>query len=555
MPHESGSITTDAMKSGDDFIPFDFGDSEDDSTSDKESASDPSESQSGNKRKRSPSRDSKVERRIDSPPDCPWMDNRIYTDMNSVPLMLTQELKDFVHYISPSDEEHQIRQYVFKRLQQSVRSLWPDAETVVFGSFDTKLYLPSSDMDIVVLRDQDITKDDLYLLADYLRKGGIAVDISVIAGARVPLVKFKETNSRIPVDVSFNISNGIKSAEVIKRHLEDHPGLRPLTMIMKHFLMLKNHNEVFTGGLGSYTTTLMILSFLQMHPQIQAKMLNEVESLGTLLIEFFELYGKCFNYKQVGISLSDGGCYFDKNLYQPNNNRGRANGGGPMLMCIDPNDPTNDTSRGSYQLRSIRKEFVEAFNKLTHNVRQRDKELFGDQGHHRNARRHGKHRKHAKNIKQISLINNVLTIPKHIIKHRRHVHKEFQKGTFQQMLNDSEVDPAEEQSKPTELQTQQQEARVSRRPGDKVVAPGMAPLRDVEFIHAADSDEDEDEDGAYFDDLMKKAAEEYGDDDDDDDDGGAEEPGAHQNPGNVVSSEDSIMLPQLQMVAPERHQK
>ena len=36
------------------------------------------------------------------------------------------------------------------------------------------------------------------------------------------------------------------------------------------------------------------------------------KNLGVLLIEFFELYGKHFNYTNVGIRVKDGGTYFCK---------------------------------------------------------------------------------------------------------------------------------------------------------------------------------------------------------------------------------------------------
>lgn len=35
-------------------------------------------------------------------------------------------------------------------------------------------------------------------------------------------------------------------------------------------------------------------------------------NLGVLLIEFFELYGINFNYSNVGITVKDGGSYFNK---------------------------------------------------------------------------------------------------------------------------------------------------------------------------------------------------------------------------------------------------
>ena len=36
-------------------------------------------------------------------------------------------------------------------------------------------------------------------------------------------------------------------------------------------------------------------------------------NLGVLLMEFFELYGRNFNYQRIGIKVKNGGAYFNKN--------------------------------------------------------------------------------------------------------------------------------------------------------------------------------------------------------------------------------------------------
>ena len=56
-------------------------------------------------------------------------------------------------------------------------------------------------------------------------------------------------------------------------------------------------NEVFKGGISSYGLILMAVSFLQNHPR--EEMGQSKTNLGVLLIEFFELYGKRFNYNKV----------------------------------------------------------------------------------------------------------------------------------------------------------------------------------------------------------------------------------------------------------------
>ncbi|KAF9355033.1 hypothetical protein BGX26_007063 [Mortierella sp. AD094] len=425
----------DAMQRGVDFIGFEISDDE---TSEVDYDYTPRSKNMENKNKSSESdpksKSLKRTRTDDSedsdgpstgpPPGCPWMGHRKYSKMDSVPMMLTQELKDFVEFISPTREEHQVRKYVARRIEEEVKKVWRDAEVVVFGSFETKLYLPT-------------------------RSHSTAYDVTVIAKAKVPIIKCKETISGIAIDISFNMTNGIQSAEVISGYLEDMPGLRALTMLVKFFLMLKSHNEVFNGGLGSYTTVIMILSFLQMHPEVQRKRLNPEDNLGVLLIEFFELYGTCFHYQKVGLSVTDGGSYLDKyakGMAQTNNGRFEL-----LLTCIDPNDPANDTARGSYSLKKIREVFVGAYGALTKAILERHQELFPDsniapskRGHFRfdehnrvaadsTQKSSGLHRQ-----TQVSLIKGVLSIPREVSQHRQEVENVFYKGTFQRMYGDPE---------------------------------------------------------------------------------------------------------------------
>ena len=58
-------------------------------------------------------------------------------------------------------------------------------------------------------------------------------------------------------------------------------------------------NEVWTGGISSYGLILMTVSFLQNHKRQEGR--NKGINMGVLLIEFFELYGRKFNYEKVGL--------------------------------------------------------------------------------------------------------------------------------------------------------------------------------------------------------------------------------------------------------------
>lgn len=66
-------------------------------------------------------------------------------------LGLHQEIEQFYQYVLPTPTEHAIRHEVVHRIEAVVHSIWPSAIVEIFGSFRTGLFLPTSDIDLVVL--------------------------------------------------------------------------------------------------------------------------------------------------------------------------------------------------------------------------------------------------------------------------------------------------------------------------------------------------------------------------------------------------------------------
>ena len=253
-------------------------------------------------------------------------------------------------------------------ITRTIQSSFRDAQVFPFGSFQTKLYLPTgfvhcfsipfrspnlkftSDIDLVVLSNSMECTDKttvLQILARTFKRSGITSSVTIIAKARVPIIKFISTHGRFKVDISINQDSGLVSGKIINGFLNDmipstggkqSKALRSLIMITKAFLADRNLNEVYTGGLGSYSVVCLAVSFLQMHPKIRRGEIDPEENLGVLLIEFLELYGKHFNYDEVGISLMDGGTYFSKYT------RGWHGDFRKNILCIeDPADSCEST--------------------------------------------------------------------------------------------------------------------------------------------------------------------------------------------------------------------
>jgi DNA polymerase sigma len=87
----------------------------------------------------------------------------------------------------------------------------------------------------------------------------------VVAKAKVPIVKLVVMPYGLKFDISIGKSNGLEAVSLIREHLQKWPPLRPLVTILKLYLLQRNMNEVFTGGLSSYALIISVVGFLQLH--------------------------------------------------------------------------------------------------------------------------------------------------------------------------------------------------------------------------------------------------------------------------------------------------
>ncbi|KAJ1960955.1 hypothetical protein GGI12_003516 [Dipsacomyces acuminosporus] len=314
----------------------------------------------------------------------PWLKGAGRLGRGERPLIsdiFNEEVARFVEYISPTPEERQMREWVIERLQRvlnNMRMAGVEAKAMCFGSFSTDLYLPTSDIDMTVMlfehgtkrvshnyQTKEAVRRFLYTLAKALKNAGFCTRCEVIAKARVPIIKTHESITGIAVDISINADSGLGSANVQKsfsNHVYPY-SLRAIVLVIKQFLSQRSMNEVYTGGMGSYAITLLVVSFLQMHPRIKSGGLDIAKNLGVLLIEFFELYGKRFNYDQVCISVRENGRYFDKRA------KGMMNHSQPYLLAVeDPCDVANDVTKGTYGINRIKQTFSGAYDLINNAI-------------------------------------------------------------------------------------------------------------------------------------------------------------------------------------------
>nr|KAF6442569.1 terminal nucleotidyltransferase 4A [Rousettus aegyptiacus] len=136
---------------------------------------------------------------------------------------LHEEIIDFYNFMSPCPEEAAMRREVVERIETVVKDLWPAADVQIFGSFSTGLYLPTSDIDLVVFGKWE--RPPLQLLEQALRKHNVAEpgSIKVLDKATVPIIKLTDQETEVKVDISFNMETGVRAAEFIKNYMKVLP--------------------------------------------------------------------------------------------------------------------------------------------------------------------------------------------------------------------------------------------------------------------------------------------------------------------------------------------
>lgn len=349
--------------------------------------------------------------------EAPWLKKPSLYSANAIE-RLHQEIVDFAEYLQPTQAEQMARDSVIHRITRVVEGKWPSAKVLCFGSFESRLFLPSSDIDLVIEM-KGVGKDSLRKLARLLIHGGIChySTVKVISRARIPIVKIVDKTTNYKVDLSFNTASGIETIEVIKSMLIRQPAMKPLLLVMKQFLFSRALNEVVSGGLGSYSLLLMVYAFLELHPFIQAKWICPLDNLGVLLLDFLEFYGRLFYYNKAKItfSLDSNGmleCALDERLSTNDN----------AYFCIeDPLNSENIVSKGTFSMATVKSSFEHAFNLLSSLVREMNSDCYYDAENER-----WKNRNYHKDLLfGKSLLSLILSFDEESVRHRHWINSTF----------------------------------------------------------------------------------------------------------------------------------
>ncbi|GAB5359614.1 hypothetical protein AAMO2058_000558600 [Amorphochlora amoebiformis] len=292
-------------------------------------------------------------------------------------------------------------------LRRALKELWPGARADIYGSFDTGLNIPTSDIDIVICNTEAVPKDihnaqrtRVQRLATHLSNQKWVKSVHMIAQASVPLVKVhaKVGITTINLDLSFDSSlhRGLPTCAYVRALCIEYPSLLPLSLVLKQFLARKQINNPYTGGLSSYGLVLMIASILKRDAMfkehliqsithadikidssgsnhvssddedllsyVQRGFFSEEAQLGRLLVTFFDTFGRRFDTRLHAVSISNSE---DAPDYAFCGAKHRHRFPGHTLVLVDPFNASNNIGRTCFNIWQIQQVFSTALNNIT----------------------------------------------------------------------------------------------------------------------------------------------------------------------------------------------
>ena len=268
------------------------------------------------------------------------------------------------------EKEKDIYDSLIKNVQDSVDKSIPDYEVNLYGSHATNLCLPWSDLDVVLIKKNNIENNgtqmdnniNLMLLSklfEYIRNEPWVKECKLISKASVPIIKLisieKYNNMSIDISIQDDTHFGLKCVELVKKFIEEYKSLKPLVLAIKNILKSANLNDPYKGGISSYGLILMIIFFLQKQKNsgVDISPGENNCNLGKLFFEFIKFYAIFFESNKVIININD-----DNNISNYNEYDFHNMGHSFDLIIVDPLNKYNNVAKSCLQFFNIKMSFI-----------------------------------------------------------------------------------------------------------------------------------------------------------------------------------------------------
>ncbi|KAI9315390.1 hypothetical protein BX666DRAFT_1962296 [Dichotomocladium elegans] len=222
---------------------------------------------------------------------------------------LSQEIEDFVQYLAPTQRESKDRDNLFNDCTKIIQGLIPHCQVVPFGSYETGLLLPTSDVDLrIAFNDHELPENPKPILRKLnkalVKRFGFP-NVELIF-ARVPVIKVDFRSSQgEPIHVDISIGNASLSSDRTLGWINEFSELKPIYLFLKSILLsvrLKDDPkyEIMSArlsGMAGYTLVCLIVHYIQNTVIPENRDRKSPEYLGQLLLDMLDFYSE-WNYQE-----------------------------------------------------------------------------------------------------------------------------------------------------------------------------------------------------------------------------------------------------------------
>ena len=235
-------------------------------------------------------------------------------DEKYVKEMLKKDIIDFQLYIKSSMKSKQKSiNNIRSSLQEILELNEYDFTVYLFGSYETGLSLPWSDLDLILIsknlpskHDENFTKEKLKEIQNLLSKANwVDKDTLKMVNYRAfPYLKFSTDEKHGFMKVNLTIKDiknkGYECAKLTCRFLNSYKNMEPLVLVLKNLMYysktLFSLSDYYDGqkeNLNSYSIVLMVVFFIQYQiMQLNIQTVNNPEYLGELFVGLLQYYNK-----------------------------------------------------------------------------------------------------------------------------------------------------------------------------------------------------------------------------------------------------------------------
>ncbi|EME42275.1 hypothetical protein DOTSEDRAFT_97909, partial [Dothistroma septosporum NZE10] len=293
---------------------------------------------------------------------------------------LSLEIQRFEQYMTPTSVERAARQAIADELKGFITATLMREEPrktgcELFGSEKTGLALPISDIDV---RLWDISGRPAARMSnrmDVLYRAILKSDKYIVPTLRnsgsYPIINCQHRESGIDIQIVAS-NDTTRQQEVMTQYLSAIPYLRPLFYVVRTMFAMRGLLEVYTGGLGSYGSFVLLLAALN---RTLGDRHQRSHSAAVQLRRFLHFYSEAvIDPRKHGVAVFPHSRFLKHDAdrqYQVYNSLAQRRGdfvrAGQWTMCQrrplqpwlltlqDPADATNDLGKRSIAIKHILK--------------------------------------------------------------------------------------------------------------------------------------------------------------------------------------------------------